>query len=295
MNQIIIFLKQLVAGIDMQWTDWLEITIIAFCIYQIMTWIKNTKAWMLLKGISVIIVFILLANIFNMHIILFLAKSSMNVIAIASVVVFQPEIRRALENLGQKNLLSTIVPFDKKKENAKFSLETVHGIVEACTNMSKVKTGALIVIEDTMKLTDYEKTGIYLDCVVSSQILMNIFEHNTPLHDGAIIVRGDRILSATCYLPLSENMTVSKKLGTRHRAALGISEVSDAFIIAVSEETGNISVAMNGKLSVNISPKELEEKLSLMRIFETENKNKKIHIKERLLKGVRTNEKSNPS
>ena len=246
---------------DVHLTDIIEIIIVAIIVYEIMLWIKNTKAWMLLKGMIVLGGFILIAYIFRMHTILFLAKKSINVLAIAAVVVFQPELRRALEKLGEKNILRNFSLFDRNKENIRFSDNTVDGIVKACFDMGRVCTGALIVVEQAIKLTEYEMTGIELDCKVSPQVLLNIFEHNTPLHDGAVIVRGDRITSATCYLPLSDNMQISKELGTRHRAALGMSEVSDALVISVSEETGKVSVAMGGKLERGVTPEELTEKL----------------------------------
>lgn len=242
-------------------TDVIEILIITFIVYEIMLWIKNTKAWMLLRGIMIVAGFILFAAIFQMHTILYLAKESINVLAIAAIVVFQPELRRALEKLGEKDFLGSFSIFDKKKDNQNFSNETLQGIVKACFAMGKVKTGALIVVEQAIHLTEYELTGIKLDCLVSKQVLLNIFEHNTPLHDGAVIIRGDRILSATCYLPLSDNMQISKELGTRHRAALGMSEVSDAVIIAVSEETGQVSVAENGQLVRGVTPEYLTKRL----------------------------------
>ena len=195
---------------DIYWTDIVEIVIVAFLIYQIMVWIKNTKAWMLLKGILVLAVFILVAAILKMNTILWIARNSVSILATAAIVVFQPELRRALEKLGEKRFLTAIVPLDKGKENERFSSRTIDAIVEACFAMGKVKTGALIVVEQAIRLTEYESTGIYMDCIVSSQVLINIFEHNTPLHDGAIIVRENRIVSATCYLPLSDNMEISK-------------------------------------------------------------------------------------
>ena len=204
--------------------------------------------------------------------ILYLAAQSINVLAIAAVVVFQPELRRALEKLGEKNLLSNINPFDKNRENERFSDQTAEGIVTACFEMGKVCTGALIVVEQAIQLTEYEMTGIELDCKVSPQVLINIFEHNTPLHDGAIIIRGDRITSATCYLPLSDNMRISKDLGTRHRAALGMSEVCDALVIAVSEETGLVSVAMGGQLDRGITREELRKRLSQIQYRNAESK-----------------------
>lgn len=247
-------------------TDVIEILIITFIVYEIMLWIKNTKAWMLLRGIMTVGGFICLAALFQMQTILYLAKESIGVLAIAAVVVFQPELRRALEKLGEKDILSSLSFFDKKNDNQNFSNETLDGIVKACFAMGKVKTGALIVVEQAIHLTEYEMTGIRLDCLVSKQVLLNIFEHNTPLHDGAIIIRGDRITSATCYLPLSDNMQISKELGTRHRAALGMSEVSDALIIAVSEETGQVSVAANGELVRGVTPEYLSKRLEQIRI-----------------------------
>lgn len=216
---------------------------------------------MLLKGIIVLAVFILVAAIFRMHTILWLAKNSISVLATAAIIVFQPELRRALERLGQRDFWSAVVPFERRKEYGRFNEKSIDSIVTACFEMGKVKTGALIVVEREIMLTEYQITGIELDCLVSSQVLINIFEHNTPLHDGAVIIRGDRIVSATCYLPLSDNMGLSKELGTRHRAAVGMSEVSDALIIAVSEETGKVSIAMGGHLTRNVKPEYLREKL----------------------------------
>ena len=252
--------------------DVIEILIITVILYEIMLWIKNTKAWMLLRGIIMLGAFILLAWIFQMHTILYLAAQSINVLAIAAIVVFQPELRRALEKLGEKNLFSNINLFDKNKDNERFSDMTADSIVSACYSMGNVCTGALIVVEQAIRLNEYEMTGIELDCKVSSQVLINIFEHNTPLHDGAVIIRGDRITSATCYLPLSDNMSISKDLGTRHRAALGMSEVCDALVIVVSAETGQVSVAMGGSLTRGIKREELREKLSQIQYRNTEPK-----------------------
>ncbi len=266
LNSLKIFIEQYLTVLrSITITDVLEIVIIAVLLYKLVIWILNTKAWMLLRGILVIVVFVIVAAVLNMEMILYLVGESMSVFAIAGIVIFQPELRRALENLGQRNLLNEIVPFDKKKDADNFLVETVGEVVMACEVMKKAKTGALIVVENNVKLTEYESTGIRLDCMVSSQILINIFEHNTPLHDGAVIMRGDRIVSATCYLPLSDNMNLSKDLGTRHRAAVGMSEVSDALVIIVSEETGNISVAKQGILYRNIDGNELTDKLERLR------------------------------
>ena len=243
-------------------TDIVEIIIIAFLIYYMLVWIKNTRAWMLLRGLMVILLFVLLAALFQMNTILWLSGKVVNIAAIALVIIFQPELRNALERLGRKNFLTAFFSFDfQKASTVRFSEKTITEIVKACYEMGKVKTGALIVIERDVMLNEYIRTGIPLDSLVSSQLLINIFEHNTPLHDGAIIVRGDRIVAATCYLPLSDNMELSKELGTRHRAAVGVSEVSDSMTIIVSEETGAVSLAVEGTLYRNIDADFLKSKL----------------------------------
>ena len=241
--------------------DFVEIIIISFLIYNILVWMKNTRAWALLRGIIVILLFCLVAALFQMNTILWIVARTVNVAVIAVVIVFQPELRRALESLGKKSILTTIFSFDTQRNQLRFSDKTIAEITKASFEMAKVKTGALIVVEQDMVLADYERTGIMLDSMVSSQLLINIFEHNTPLHDGAIIVRGDRIVSATCYLPLSDNMELSKDLGTRHRAAVGVSEVTDALVVVVSEETGHVSVAIGGKLFRNLDAENLKRKL----------------------------------
>ena len=263
---------------DIQWTDLLEVVIIAFLVYHVISWIKNTKAWMLLKGIAVLLGFIFIAYILKMNTILWLAKNSIGVLATAAVIIFHPELRRALEKLGQKNFLSSMLPFDMNKAQERFNEQTLDAIVAACFEMSKVQTGALIVVEKDIILTEYESTGIAVDSLVSEQMLMNIFEHNTPLHDGAVIIRGNRIAAATCYLPLSENTRLSKQLGTRHRAAVGISEVSDALVICVSEETGNVSYAKSGSITRAVSQMELRAQLAQIRNT-TEENTKKFTLK----------------
>lgn len=258
---------------SIEWSDVAEIIILAFLIYHIMLWIKTTRAWALVKGFIVILVFLLLAFLFEMDTILWIAARIFNIGILAIVIVFQPELRRALEQLGQKNIIADILALDStKEETEKFSDRTAEAIVKACVEMSKAKTGALIVIENTVPLGEYERTGITLDAQISSQLLINIFEHNTPLHDGAIIVRGNRVVSATCYLPLSDNMALSKELGTRHRAAVGISEVSDAMTIVVSEETGAISVSCQSELKRNVTAEVLREQLEILQNKPTEGK-----------------------
>ena len=248
--------------------DIIEIALIAFFIYQFMVWIKYTRAYTLLKGILVVLIFLLVAYIFKMNTILWIVTNLATVMITAVVVIFQPELRKVLEQLGQKNIMAAIIPFDTSKEvTERFTDKTVNELIKACFDMGEVKTGALIVIEQDILLTEYERTGITLDAVLTSQLLINIFEHNTPLHDGAVIVRGNRIVSATCYLPLSDNMELSKQLGTRHRAGVGISEVTDSVTIIVSEETGQVSVAKDGKLMRNVNSTRLREIL-----VETQNK-----------------------
>lgn len=248
--------------LNLKLTDFVEVLILAFLIYEILVWIKNTRAWILLKGFILLMLFILMALIFRMDTILFIVGKSVNAGIIALVVIFQPELRKALEQLGQKNVIANIVSFDSNKEpSERFSDRTINEVVKACFEMGKVKTGALIVIAMDIPLTEYERTGIVIDSAISSQLILNIFEHNTPLHDGAVIMCGDRITAATCYLPLSDNMELSKELGTRHRAAIGISEVTDSFTIVVSEETGAVSVAQGGRLWRNVDQDVLKKRL----------------------------------
>ncbi len=249
--------------LTIRFTDILEIIILSFVIYHILIWIRRTRTWVLLKGILVLAAVVFAAYFFEMDTIIFLINKGADVAMIAAVIVFQPELRRALEQLGEKKLLSTIVPFEKDVQE-RFSDKTVEELIKATTAMGRVKTGALIVIEKNTPLSEYERTGILVDAVVTSQLLINIFEHNTPLHDGAVILRGNRVTSATCYLPLSDNMELSKELGTRHRAGVGISEVTDSLTIIVSEETGKVSLAENGQLTRNVTEQQLKERLEIL-------------------------------
>ena len=225
-----------------------------------MLWVKNTRAWSLLRGFVVIIVFIFFAAVFNMTTILWIVQNVMSIAVIAIVVILQPELRNAMEELGRKNLIASLFRIDSRTPDGLYSDHTIAEIVRACTDMAKVKTGALIVIERKTPLNEYEKTGIDIDAVVSSQLLVNIFQKNTPLHDGAVLIRRDRVVSATCYLPLSDNK-LDKNLGTRHRAGVGISEVTDSLTIIVSEETGQISAAYRGTLDRNLDASMLRAKL----------------------------------
>lgn len=273
---------------EVQATDIVELIILSFLIYQLIIWIKNTRAWILLKGIVVLGAFVIIAFIFKLNTILWLAGKTVNVGIIAIVIIFQPELRKALEQLGRKNILTNIISFDDGKEtDANFTDKTINELVRACFELGKTKTGALIVIEQTTPLAEFERTGIPIDAIVTSQLLINIFEHNTPLHDGAVIVRNNRVTSATCYLPLTESMELSKELGTRHRAGVGISEVSDSVTLIVSEETGKVSVAVGGKLVRNVDGDYLKKRLS-----ELQKKNGDTR-KFRKLRGRLKNEKEN--
>lgn len=249
---------------DMDVASMIEILIISFLIYHILIWIKNTRAWALLKGLAFILIFWLVAAYFHMNTILWLGSNILGYVVTALIIVMQPELRKALEELGNKEIISNVLPFaGTKRAEGAFSDRTINEIAKACVEMGKVKTGALIVIECKSPLGDFERTGIDVDGLVTSQLLINIFEHNTPLHDGAVIVRGNRVASATCYLPLSDNLNLDKNLGTRHRAGLGISEVTDAVTVIVSEETGKISVAYKGGLTRNLDSEGLKEMLRI--------------------------------
>lgn len=242
--------------------DVIDIIGVAYLIYKIITWIKDTRAWSLFKGVAVIILLAILAYVFQLNTIWWILSNAVPVGAIGVLVIFQPELRRALEQIGRGKFLATIVGFEGEKDHAALADDTIESVIKATFQMAKVKTGALIVIEKETKLGDVERTGIVVDAVVTSQLLVNIFENNTPLHDGAVIIRNNRISAATCFLPLTDSLEISKELGTRHRAAIGISEISDAFIIVVSEETGTVSIVRNGKISRGISAETLKEQLT---------------------------------
>lgn len=251
---------------EITFTNIVEILILAVVVYNVLLWIKNTKAWTLLKGIVVLAAFVFVVYVLRMDTLIFIVQRGIDIAIIAALVIFQPELRRALEQLGEKQIVSSLIPIiDTGREvSERFSDKTVNEIVKASVEMGRAKTGALIVLEGDNRLDEYERTGITLDSVVTSQLLINIFEHNTPLHDGAVIVRGNRITSATCYLPLSDNMMLSKELGTRHRAGVGISEVTDSLTVIVSEETGAISIAYKGQLQRNVNSETLKERLIVL-------------------------------
>lgn len=257
--------------------DIIDILIVAYLIYIVITWIKDTRAWVLFKGLFVIFSVAIIAYVFHLNTVWWILSNAISVGIIAVFVVFQPEFRRALEQLGRGHLFSSFMIFeDQKEKDENISPSTIEAIIKAVDHMSNYKTGALIVIEKEVKLGDYERTGIMVDAIVTAQLIINIFEHNTPLHDGAVIIKNNRISAATCYLPLTDSLEISKDLGTRHRAALGVSEVSDAVTIVVSEETGTISIAQSGSLTRNI-------KGEFIRTILTDASNKKVEKKKLVL------------
>lgn len=255
--------------------DGVEIFIIAIIIYNIIKWMKKTRAWALMKGVVVLFVFYLIAVILNFDVILWMFQNGIMVSITAVIILFQPELRKALEQLGKKNINLVTPFFGSNQTEEPFSEETINSLVKAACDMAKVKTGALMIIEGKQRLDDYEATGIMIDARISSELLINIFEHNTPLHDGAVIIRGNRITAATCYLPLSDSLRISKELGTRHRAAVGISEATDSFTIVVSEQTGSISIAENGELHRNVSREALYDSLKELQSRNSEDAPKK--------------------
>lgn len=244
-------------------TNIVEILLLSFLIYKILCWVQNTRAWVLLRGGLFIIGFYVLASLLHFNTITWIINQMGLIAVVALLIIFQPELRKALEQLGSQNILMGLFISDEVRTPEGYTDKTVNEIVRAAYEMGKVKTGALIVIERDMPLNEIERTGIEVDGLVTSQLLINIFEHNTPLHDGAVVIRGNRITAATCYLPLSENLSISKDLGTRHRAALGISESSDSLTVVVSEETGRVSLAQGGELKRISDPEVLREALTL--------------------------------
>jgi len=248
---------------DITFSNILEIIILAFIIYEVLLLVKNSHAVTLLKGILVIIVFIILSALLQLDNILYILQNISTAAVIALVVIFQPELRKGLETIGKQSIVAKFVNIESK-ENEGMSDRTCKEISKAIFEMAKVKTGALIVIENAENLNDYVNTGIAIDGIVSAALLINIFEKNTPLHDGAVIIKGNKVVSATCYLPLSENESISKDLGTRHRAAIGMSEATDTTVLVVSEETGHISVAKDGHLSKIMSYEQLISILSVL-------------------------------
>ena len=254
-------MRQYIQSVRIAPKNIVEMVILAILIYFLIAWIKRSKAWVLLRGIAVLLLFVLLANILELNVLTFIADRTLNILVIALLVLFQPELRAALEQIGQGRYLRSFFRVGRSQSTAWYPPEVVEAILDATYVMAQNRTGALIVLEREISLTDYIKTGIRLDAVVSSALLINIFEHNTPLHDGAVIMQGEKVTAATCYLPLSQNMAIGKELGTRHRAAIGLSEETDSWVVVVSEETGQVSLAKRGELTQNLRPDELRGEL----------------------------------
>ena len=238
-------------------TDLLDIFIVAFLLYKMFGYIKETRAQQLFRGILLLVLAFIFSQVLNLNLLNWLLTRLITVGLIAIVVIFQPEIRRALEQIGRRGLFrSRFRDIDKEE-----ALATVHVLVDAVDEFSSTRTGALIAIERNVPLNDIIETGVVMDSEISVRLLGNLFYEGSPLHDGAVIIRGDKIYAASCVLPLSEKVSIGKNLGTRHRAGLGLSEVTDALVIIVSEETGAISVASNGVFRRFLDLKTLEKLL----------------------------------
>ncbi len=253
MDQFMEFIRELFYNIRIQ--DFFDIAIVAYVFYRAIGLIKETRAGQLIRGIILILLATQISEWIGLYTIHWILRNTMTVGVIALIVVFQPELRRALEHLGCSRFFSNF--FDKQSDDQ--PTKTIEEIIKAVQVLAKEKTGALIVLERETKLGDVIETGIKMDALVSGELLVNTFIPNTPLHDGAMIIREDRIMASGCFLPLTENQNLSKQLGTRHRAGLGITESSDALVVIVSEETGIISLAMDGKLSRYLDIKSLKQ------------------------------------
>ena len=243
-----------------QITDALDILVVAALFYEMLRWVRKTRAWVLVKGICMVLVIWMVTSVLELNMAGWILESTLSVGILAVVIIFQPELRRALEQLGRGDFFTRLFGEEKDTNNA-ITEEAADNIIQSMVAMSAVKTGALIAVEQKVALDEFEQTGLPVDANITSQLIVNIFEKNTPLHDGAMIIRQNRILAATCYLPLSQNGDISKDLGTRHRAALGLSEVSDAKVFIVSEETGAMSMAYAGQIYRKITPEFIRREL----------------------------------
>lgn len=253
-----------------------DIGIVSYVIYKLIVLVKETRAWQLIKGILFIVVAAELSKWLGLKTIAYILGNTVQYIAIALVVLFQPELRRGLEQIGRSRF-KDIFSFDEESTRIKVTA-LIEEIVKACSEMSRTYTGALIVIERDTKIGEIINTGTQLDSNVTAELLINIFTPNTPLHDGAVIIRDNRIKAAACFLPLTDNPNLSKELGTRHRAALGITEVSDSIAIVVSEESGKISFALNGGLTRNLTLDTLRKALNKNLLEKKVAANKKLAL-----------------
>lgn len=247
----------------------IDLSLVIFLIVKFIQIVKETRAWQLLKGIAFLIIATALSSIFNLYILKAILTSFMTYGIILLIIIFQPELRRALEQLGT-NKISKFFGIDK--DIATKTKENIYKIVVATSELSKHKTGALIVIERDIRLKDILETGIILDSEISPQLLVNIFKPKTPLHDGAVIISENKISAAACMLPLANDINISKGIGTRHRSAIGISKESDAIAVVVSEETGKISLAKDGNLILDVNEDALKQiliKNVVIKRFET--------------------------
>lgn len=227
----------------------IDLAIVIFLLYCFFKVVRGSRAWQLIKGIALLIIATCVSGFFNLKILNWILTGIMNLGVIAIIVIFQPELRRGLEQLGTNKLTKF---FGIDKDVSTKTKEDIYKVVIAATELSKTKTGALIVFERDIKIQDIISTGIPMDAEVSPQLLVNIFEPKTPLHDGAVVISGNKIASAACVLPLADDKDIAKELGTRHRAAIGISKESDSIVVVVSEETGKMSVAKDGTLIADV-------------------------------------------
>jgi diadenylate cyclase len=253
-----------------------DISIVSYIIFKLIKLGKETRAWQLVKGIVVIFIIAMLSEWLQLRTLAFILNKTIELAGFAVVVLFQPELRRGLEQLGRSSNIRDFFNFDES-DDVIHTTYTIEEIVKAATELSKTNTGALIVVERETKLGEIINTGTTLDSSISSELIINLFTPNTPLHDGALIIRDNKLKSAACFLPLTDNPNLSKELGTRHRAALGITEVSDCISVVVSEETGKISYALNGGLSRNLTPDTLRKALN-KNLLEKKSVNKKLSI-----------------
>ena len=248
-------MNDIISGVGI--TDVIDVAIVAFVIYKILGFIRETRALQLVKGLLVLVLITFLSDQFDLYTLNWILRNTISLGVIALVIVFQPELRRALEYVGRSKFITpTFAQMDKERVK-----EITASIIKAVDYFSTNKVGALIIMEKETTLTDIAETGTKIDAEISTELLGNIFYEGAPLHDGAVLVRGDRIIAAGCVLPLTQSRTLSKDLGTRHRAGIGITENSDAISIIVSEETGIISIAVDGKLSRFLDIKTVEKTL----------------------------------
>ena len=258
MEAIINFFKEFAALVPtIRIMDIVDILVVAFVIYKIILMLQTTSSARIAKSIVIILLLTALTSVLHMYLMNYLLDKILEIGLLALVIMFQPELRRILEKLGSKSFRE-ILSTKQEQRNIDYVISET---VKACEIMSRERTGVLIVFERTSSLEDYQKTGIVIDARVSSELLRNIFFTKASLHDGAVIIRNERIAAAGCVLPLTENRNISSDLGTRHRAGIGMSEVSDAVVVIVSEETGTISVAIGGMLKRHLAPQTLEKLL----------------------------------